>query len=76
MFWLQNRMNEKGAAILKPGQYIDCWELGRLKGLHKAWVQCKPVTVYRDNDRDLKGEETAVLQVGKKQRSRKSTLKV
>ena len=44
--------NIKGAAILVPGQYRGCWKIGLHKGKYKALCQCKPIKVYRDNDKD------------------------
>jgi hypothetical protein len=64
LYWMQKVVNAKGAAVLKPGQYIDCWQLGKHKGVYEALVQCKPVTVYRDNDKDDKAEETEKLDTG------------
>jgi hypothetical protein len=55
--WLLNMMNPKGTAVLKPGQYVDSWKLGKHKGQYEALVQAKPVTVYRDNDKDETAEE-------------------
>lgn len=55
--YLLNPVNERGAAILKPGQYqgvykLDVHNRGR-KGAHKALCQrLGDVTVYRDNTRD------------------------
>jgi len=51
LYWRNNPMHQMGTAILKPGQYEGCWEIGRHKG-YEALVQCKPVIVYRDNNRD------------------------
>ena len=45
-------LNPKGTAILVPGQYRECWELGKHKGKYKALVQKKPVKVYRDGNKD------------------------
>lgn len=50
-YWLTNLMNPEGAAILKPGQYIDAFKLGKHKG-KDALVQCKDVIVYRDSNKD------------------------
>ena len=53
--WLLKPMNKRGAAILKPGQYIDTYALGfhgRGSFRHEALIQIKPVQVYRDNNRD------------------------
>lgn len=44
---------EKGTAIVKPGQYIDAWALGLHKGQYEALVQVKPITVYRDRNKDF-----------------------
>lgn len=51
-YWLKNPMNVDGTAILKEGQYVDAYRLGQHKGLYKALVQNKPVTVIRDYDRN------------------------
>lgn len=45
-------LNPKGTAILVPGQYRGCWEIGKHKGEYKALVQKKPVKVYRDGNKD------------------------
>lgn len=42
----------KGTAILVPGQYRGCWQIGKHKGKYKALCQKKPVKVYRDNNLD------------------------
>jgi len=44
-------INPKGSAILKTGQYQ--YKKGKHKGQYDALVQHGPVTVYRDNNRDL-----------------------
>jgi hypothetical protein len=57
-YWLKNPMHPKGSAILKEGQYIDTW-IKRLHpstnkgyGQYMALGEEKPVTVYRDYDRN------------------------
>jgi hypothetical protein len=55
--WLQNLLNPKGSAVLKPGQWDDCWKIGLHQGKYEALVQCAPITVYRDADRDDVAEE-------------------
>jgi len=62
--WLKNIMNPKGTALLKPGQYVDTWEIGLHQGKYEAFKQAKPVTVYRDKDLDDIAEETAVTDTG------------
>ena len=49
--YLTNPVNPKGTAIIKPGQYSQAYTRGLHKG-RPALVQIRPVTVYRDNDRD------------------------
>lgn len=51
-YYLLNLLNPSGTAILKPGQYIDTWKIDKHKGEYDAFVQVKPVTVYRDKDKD------------------------
>ena len=46
-------VNRKGCAILAPGQYRGCWTIGKHRGAYSALVQCKPVKIFRDNDRDV-----------------------
>lgn len=52
--WLQQPMNEKGTAILKPGQYMGAYQLGLHRKKYLALVQRKPVTVFRDANRNSK----------------------
>lgn len=55
-YWLldkEKKGNAKGTAILAPGQYIDSWKLGLHQQTYEALIQCKPVTVIRDANRDL-----------------------
>lgn len=44
-------VNPKGTAILKPGQYR--YRLGLHKNKYPALIQDAPVTVYRDNNKNL-----------------------
>lgn len=50
----ESPVNNKGCAILVPGQYRGCWHVGLHHGKYKALVQYKPVKVYRDNNKDKK----------------------
>ncbi len=58
-FWLNNPYSSLGTAVLKPGQWVDCWSLGLHQGKadHPAFVQVGKVTVFRDNDKDSISEE-------------------
>ena len=49
---LVDPMNPKGAAILVPGQYRGAYEMDLHRGKYLALCQRKPVSVYRDNDKD------------------------
>ncbi len=51
-YWLLNPMSNQGTAMLKEGQYVDAYGQGYHKGEYKAITQQKPVTVYRDYDRN------------------------
>lgn len=48
----KNLLNPKGTAILVPGQYRGCWQIGKHKGKYFALCQKKPVKVYRDGNHD------------------------
>jgi hypothetical protein len=51
---LEKPVNSSGTAILKEGHHTALWTLGYHKERpdHKALIQAKPCTVYRDNNRD------------------------
>jgi|TARA_R110002096_G_scaffold203240_5_gene388267 hypothetical protein len=52
--WVENILNDKGVAILKPGQYRGSHKLRLHQGKYLALGQKKEVTVYRDNNLDGK----------------------
>lgn len=62
--WLKNLLNPKGAALLKPNQYLNTYQLGLHQGKYLALCQRKPVTVYRDGNKNGIAEETAVTDTG------------
>lgn len=62
--WLKNLLSKLGTALLKPGQYLDTWKLDLHQSKYLALVQRKPVTVYRDSDKDNFAEETAIVETG------------
>ena len=49
---LRAPMNTKGTAILVPGQYRGSHTIGFHQGKYEALVQCAPVKVYRDANKD------------------------
>ena len=51
-YWLKNPMNQQGTAILMQGQYKGAYQIGLHKGKYYALVQRKPITVFRDYDRN------------------------
>lgn len=52
-YYMMNKLgNSKGTAILVPGQYRGCWQIGKHNGKYEALVQVKPVSVYRDSNKD------------------------
>lgn len=62
-YYLTHPLNKLGAAMLKPGQYINSHAVGfhQQKQDHEALVQVGNVTVYRDNDLDNVAEATKTL---------------
>ena len=50
--WIKDPMDSKGCAMMVPGQYRGLWRIGMHKGKYKALVQNRPVSVYRDNNKD------------------------
>lgn len=52
-YYMQVKLgNAKGTAILVPGQYRGCWQIGKHNGKYNALVQVKPISVYRDSNKD------------------------
>lgn len=47
-----NPVNERGCAILAPGQHKGAFKLGYHKGKYRALVQNNPLPLYRDNNCD------------------------
>lgn len=63
--WLNYPMDVNGCAMMVPGQYRGLWRIGMHKGRYKALVQNRPVTVYRDNNKDSVYDiEAAILHTG------------
>jgi hypothetical protein len=62
--WLKNLLNPKGAALLKPNQYLNTYQLDLHQGKYTALCQRKPVTVYRDANKNNFAEESSVTDTG------------
>lgn len=52
-YYMQNVDNPKGTAILVPGQYRGCFQIGLHRGKYKALCQKKEVKVYRDGNKNM-----------------------
>lgn len=80
-YWLKNPIAEKGTAILKAGQYIDSYKLGLHRHEYISLVQQKPVTVWRDYDRnavldwDNRKEQTGLFGINIHRANKKGTTK-
>lgn len=58
-------LNTKGTAVVKSDEwYYNLWKYGLHRGKMPALTQVNPVTYYRDNDKDLKSEETGGIYSG------------
>jgi len=53
-YWVENIMRKEGVAVLKEGQYKGSHKIRLHQGRYEALGQCKPVTVYRDANKDDK----------------------
>ena len=52
-YWLETKMgNVQGTAILIPGHYPRCWQIGDHKGYPALVQKGMPFKVWRDNDQD------------------------
>jgi hypothetical protein len=52
--------NKEGVARLVEGQYRGSYTIGLHQGKYEALTQMKPVRVYRDNNRDMKYDESRI----------------
>jgi hypothetical protein len=52
LYWLEHPIRRDGTAILKCGQYRGAYKIGLHRGSYPALVQRKPVTVWRDRNKD------------------------
>ena len=50
--WVENILNDRGVAILKPGQYRGSHKLRLHQGKYLALGQKKPMKIYRDANLD------------------------
>lgn len=52
--WVENLLNERGVAILKPGQYRGSHKIRKHQGKYEALCQQRKMSIYRDVNRDGK----------------------
>jgi len=52
--WVENVLNDRGVAILKPGQYRGSHKIRKHQGRYLALGQKKPMSIYRDANLDGK----------------------
>lgn len=52
IYYRENPLNVDGTAILVPGHYRSCWQIGAHQGKYRALVQRGLMSVYRDNNGD------------------------
>ncbi|MCX4187169.1 hypothetical protein [Methylophaga sp. OBS4] len=52
LYYRENPLSVDGTAVLVPGHYRSCWQLGAHQGKYKALVQRGPMSVYRDANSD------------------------
>lgn len=52
IYYREHPLNVNGTAVLVPGHYKSCWQVGAHQGKYKALVQRGNMDVYRDNDID------------------------
>jgi len=50
--WVENIMNKRGVAILKPGQYRGSHKIRKHQNRYEALGQQRPMKIYRDKDLD------------------------
>ena len=50
--YMKTPCNNKGTAILVPGQYKGAYKIAKHRGKYNALCQNKPVKVYRDNNKN------------------------
>ena len=63
-YWMRHPINKNGTAILKPGQYLGAYKLGKHRGKYEALVQRKEVSVFRDKNRDTLHDFEGTEQTG------------
>lgn len=63
-YYLERPINDDGTAILAPGQYRSAYAVGKHRGQYDALVQVRPVTVFRDKNRDRRMDTDQLTATG------------
>lgn len=53
-YYREHPVNVEGTAVLVPGHYKSCWQLGAHRGQYRALVQRGLMDVYRDNNKNAR----------------------
>jgi hypothetical protein len=64
VYYRKHPVNVDGTAVLMPGHYPACWRLGMHRGKYEALVQCGPMTVFRDNNKNRRIDTNGKLDTG------------
>jgi hypothetical protein len=52
VYYRENPLNVDGTAVLAPGHYRSCWQVGKHQGKYDALVQRGEMIVFRDGDQN------------------------
>jgi len=63
-YYLERPVNGEGTAILAPGQYRSAYAIGKHRGQYDALIQVRPVTVFRDKNRDRRVDTDQLTATG------------
>ncbi len=63
LFYLNNPINSEGTFILAEGQHMGMWKVGLHKG-YEALQQNRPVSGYRDRNKDSKVDASGPIVTG------------
>ena len=64
VYYRENPINVAGTAVLVPGHYPSCWQVGAHRGKYYALLQTGEMTVYRDDDHDAEIDVDNSTQTG------------
>jgi len=64
VYYREHPLNVDGTALVVPGHYPSCWQIGTHRGQYKALRQVGEMKVYRDNDLNAQLDDIDVVQSG------------